>query len=69
MLAEAKQFRETIAIERAIESDAAARQAWVQRQLTLDPVSIGEMMGGSGEPIRVRLRQEELPSTEPSMPA
>lgn len=37
MLAEATQYRESLAIERAIAEDPAARQAWLDRQLTLDP--------------------------------
>ncbi|MCC6427292.1 MAG: DUF4041 domain-containing protein [Phycisphaerales bacterium] len=37
MTAEAMEYRETLAIERAIEADPAAREAWINRQLTLDP--------------------------------
>ncbi|MFH1747926.1 MAG: DUF4041 domain-containing protein [Planctomycetota bacterium] len=43
MLAEAREYRETLAIERAIESDPSARQAWINRQLTLDPVEHREL--------------------------
>lgn len=39
MLAEAKDYRETLAIEKAIQEDPTARDAWVMRQLQLDPVS------------------------------
>ncbi len=45
MMAEAIQYRETLAIERAIQSDPAAREAWINRQLTLDPVEYTEMAG------------------------
>jgi hypothetical protein len=37
MTADAREFRETLAIERAISSDPVAREAWINRQLTLDP--------------------------------
>jgi hypothetical protein len=43
MVAEARQYRETLAIERRIESDPAAREAWINRQLTLDPVEPKEL--------------------------
>ncbi|MGP1308778.1 MAG: DUF4041 domain-containing protein [Phycisphaerales bacterium] len=43
MAAEALQYRETLAIERAIESDPNARDAWLNRQLTLDPVEYVEL--------------------------
>lgn len=43
MAAEAIQFRETIAIERAIESDPGAKDAWLSRQLSMDPVDYDEM--------------------------
>ncbi len=36
MAAEAQQFRETLAIERAIEKDEVAKEAWLNRQLTLE---------------------------------
>lgn len=42
MTAEAREHRETLAIERAIESDPEARDAWTNRQLTLDPVQVDE---------------------------
>lgn len=38
MLAEAKEYRETLAIEKAIADDPAKRLAWINRQLELDPV-------------------------------
>jgi hypothetical protein len=38
MAADAAQYRESLAIDRAIESDPAAREAWINRQLTLDPI-------------------------------
>lgn len=38
MMAEAREYRETLAIEKAIESDPAAREAWLTRQLDLDAV-------------------------------
>jgi hypothetical protein len=40
MAAEAREYRETLAIERMIESDPNAREAWLNRQLMLDPVSV-----------------------------
>jgi hypothetical protein len=39
MTAEAREFRETLAIEKAIKDDPALREAWIKRQLELDPVS------------------------------
>lgn len=39
MAAQAQEYRETLAIERVIAVDPAKRQAWLKRQLTLDPVS------------------------------
>jgi len=36
MAAEAQQYRETLAIERAIEKDEAAKEAWLNRQLTVE---------------------------------
>jgi vacuolar-type H+-ATPase subunit H len=38
MMAEAREYRETLAIERRIADDPAARDQWVKRQLTLDMV-------------------------------
>ena len=38
MMAEAREYRETLAIEKAIESDPAAREAWLTRQLDFDAV-------------------------------
>jgi flagellar biosynthesis GTPase FlhF len=37
MLAEAREYRETLAIEKLIESDPVARESWLNRQLTLEP--------------------------------
>lgn len=42
ILAEAREYRETLAIERAIQDDPAKREAWLQRQLELDPAEIAE---------------------------
>ncbi len=39
MAAEARQYRETVAIENAIKADPKAREAWINRQLTLDAQS------------------------------
>lgn len=44
MVAEATEYRETLAIERAIATDPAAREAWVNRQLTLDPTDYKELV-------------------------
>jgi hypothetical protein len=49
MVAEARQYRETLAIERMIESDPAAREAWINRQLTLDPVEPKELVAVDAE--------------------
>lgn len=49
MTAEAREFRETKAIERAIENDPKARQAWINRQLTLDPVVYAELTATEDE--------------------
>ena len=38
MRAEAREYRETLAIEKAIEGDPAAREAWLNRQLDFDAV-------------------------------
>ncbi len=43
MTAEAQQYRESLAIDRAIEADPNAREAWMNRQLTLDPVEYAEL--------------------------
>jgi hypothetical protein len=40
MAAAATQYRESQAIERAIKDDPSAYQAWIDRQLVLDPVTI-----------------------------
>lgn len=42
MTAQAREYRETIAIEKAIENDASLRDAWVKRQLELEPVTAFE---------------------------
>lgn len=49
MTSEARQYRETLAIERAIESDPLAREAWLNRQLTLDPVDYQELVATDEE--------------------
>lgn len=49
MAAEAAQYRESLAIDRAIESDPAAREAWLSRQLTLDPVDYLALVDGTDE--------------------
>lgn len=43
MIAEATEYRETLAIDRAIDSDEQARAQWLNRQLSLDPVDHSEM--------------------------
>jgi hypothetical protein len=45
MTAAAREYRESLAIERAIEADPEAREAWLNRQLTLDPVEQRELVG------------------------
>lgn len=42
MAAEAREYRETLAIERAIKEDPAKRDAWVNRQLELEQVQVNE---------------------------
>ncbi|MBI1190741.1 MAG: DUF4041 domain-containing protein [Tepidisphaera sp.] len=50
MLSEAKEFRESQAIERAIEKDPVARDAWLNRQLTLEPATpISELQAAADE--------------------
>lgn len=49
MAAVAPQYRESLAIDRAIESDPAAREAWLSRQLTLDPVDYLALVDGTDE--------------------
>jgi DNA repair exonuclease SbcCD ATPase subunit len=39
MTAEAREYRETIAVENAIRDNPAARDAWLKRQLELEPVA------------------------------
>lgn len=45
MAAQAQEYRESLAIEEAITSSDEAKEAWLNRQLTLDPV------GDEGEPL------------------
>lgn len=40
MTAAAKEYRESLAIEKAIAADPMAREAWTKRQLLLDPVDL-----------------------------
>ena len=49
MTAAAREYRESLAIERAIEADPEAREAWLNRQLTLDPVEQRELVGVEDE--------------------
>lgn len=39
LTAAAREYRETLAIERAIKDDPVKREAWVKRQLELEPVN------------------------------
>lgn len=41
MTAKAQEYHETLAIEKAISSDPAQREAWLSRQLVLDPLENG----------------------------
>lgn len=43
MLAEAREYRETLAIEKAIADNPALQQAWLQQQLELDPTDNGSL--------------------------
>jgi hypothetical protein len=45
MAAEAKEYRETLAIEKAISEDPVKRIAWINGQLELDPVDIAAFDG------------------------
>jgi hypothetical protein len=49
MVAQAQEYRETIAIERTISSNESARQQWIDRQLTLDPVDHAVAVGENGD--------------------
>ena len=49
MLAEAREYRESLAIEHAIEADPSARDAWINQQLTLDPVEQKELVATDDE--------------------
>jgi len=40
MTAEAAQYRESLAIEKAIRENPAMREAWIKRQLELEPLDI-----------------------------
>lgn len=48
MLAEATDYRETLAIEKKIAEDPLARERWMQRQLEFDPTD-----GGRGEVVEI----------------
>jgi F0F1-type ATP synthase membrane subunit b/b' len=50
MTAEATEYRETLAIEKAIKDDPAKRQAWVNRQLELEPLDGGEVVERNDSP-------------------
>lgn len=41
MMAEAREYRESMAIEKAIKEDPAAKEAWIKRQLELEPITKG----------------------------
>ncbi len=41
LTAEAREFKESQAIEKVIQDDPAAREAWLNRQLELEPVGVG----------------------------
>ena len=41
MAAEAMEYKESLAIERAIEDNPSAKEAWMNKQLELDPVDSG----------------------------
>jgi hypothetical protein len=41
MTAEATEFRESLAIEKVIQEDPAKREAWIKRQLELEPLDFG----------------------------
>jgi hypothetical protein len=49
MTAEAREYRETLAIEAAIANDTGAREAWRNRQLTLDPTDVKELVAVGDE--------------------
>jgi hypothetical protein len=71
MLSEAREFRETLAIEKAIETDPAAREAWISRQLVLDPTENGfdeEESGELSSPLIQRLPTPETISAVASEP-
>tara|TARA_A100001391_G_scaffold182639_1_gene149323 strand:+ start:356 stop:1786 length:1431 start_codon:yes stop_codon:yes gene_type:complete len=48
MAAEAREYRETLAIEHLIETNPEAKEAWLSKQLTLDPVDIAEINSNAG---------------------
>jgi hypothetical protein len=41
MTAAAKEYRESLAIEKALADDPLAREAWLKRQFLLDPIDLG----------------------------
>ena len=45
LAAEAREYRETLAIEARIRADPAAKEAWIGRQSILDPVDGREALG------------------------
>ncbi len=47
MMAEAREYRETLVIEKAIEADPAAREAWLTRQFDFD--AVGAALGEDDE--------------------
>lgn len=57
MTAEAREYRESLAVEKLIDGDDQARDAWVRRQLTLDPTDVPEVVADApdadGEPEEV----------------
>lgn len=55
MTAEAREYRETQAIENAIESDPTARERWLLRQLTLDPLDVPDRADVADEAAPVKL--------------
>lgn len=68
MVAEAKEYRESLAIEKTISSDPVARQQWIERQLQLDPVQMDvaddnieaiQVSLGAGTGVEAQPRNEE----------
>lgn len=54
MTAQAAEYRESLAIEKAIRENPASYQAWVNKQLVIDPVVFDEVEDMSGTPAPVR---------------